>query len=405
MSTERYLGQDYYYVGYSDMRIQRFENMIPLSHGVSYNSFLIKDEKTCLMDTVDSSILLNFIENVRAALAGRSLDYLIVHHMEPDHCAGIVEIMHLYPEAKILGNAKTFTFLQQFRGENFADRQILVNDNDTLSLGKHQLRFCAAPLVHWPEVFFTLDESTGTLFSSDAFGSFNYLSGNMYSDQVNYDEYWLAEARRYYTNIVGKQGASVQKVLGKLASAELRQIFPLHGVLHREPSCIAKLMKLYDLWSRFEAEENGVVFLYSSMYGNMEECCVKLAHMLDERGVAPLRFYDVAHTDESFLLAELFRYSHVVVGAVNHNTQLYHKLASLLEFFVQTGLKDRRFALLVSKSWGGQAGKQALELLSSMKGFTQIGETFEILSALRPEQEEELAALADAIASSYKAAN
>ena len=401
MSTERYLGNDYYYVGYSDMRIGRFENMIPLEKGVSYNSFLIKDEKNCLVDTVDSSILLQFKENVAAALAGEKLDYIVIHHMEPDHCAGIIELMELHPECRIVGNAKSFTFLKQFRGENYPDRQVLVGENDILDLGKHKLRFILAPLVHWPEVMFSYDESTGTLFSSDAFGSFNYLSGNIYSDRVKYDEHWMREARLYYTNIVGKQGVSVQKVFKKLEDVELKQIFPLHGVLHRTPEMINKLVSMYNKWSKYEPEEKGLMVIYSSMYGNMEECCLKLAHMLDERGIDNIRFFDVAQTDTHYLLAEIFRYSHIVVGVVNHNTKLYHETHEVLTHFADNNLQNRKFALLASKSWGGKAADEAKEILLSMKGFEQIGETFEILSTLREDQIDDLKQLADRIVESF----
>ncbi len=402
MSLVRDLGQDVYYVGASDMRLSRFENMIPLNNGVSYNSFLIRDEKTCLMDTVDSSILLQFLESVEVALNGRDLDYIVIQHMEPDHCSGVIQLMQRYPNCQIVGNAKTFQFLKQFRGENFPERQLLIAEGDRLNLGQHELEFVMAPLVHWPEVFFTYDHHAQILFSADAFGSFNYISGNIWSDEVNYDEYWLPEARRYYLNIVGKQGPSVQKVLNKLSPYNIKRIYPLHGVLHREQKITQKMLSYYQTWSSYQPEEKGLVIVYASMYGGMEECCLRLANLLADRGVKGIRFYDVSHSDETYIISDLFRYSNMVFGVVNHNTNLYHKMADFIHFMQCENLQNRPFGLLVSKSWGGQAGKQALEGLLACKGCEQVGETFEILSTFNESQQADLEKLADCLAESYR---
>jgi flavorubredoxin len=384
-----------FWVGGNDRRLERFENMFPLPSGVAYNSYVIIDEKTALMDTVDSAISALFLENLTHALAGRKLDYLIVNHMEPDHCANIEELLRRYPEMKIVGNKKTFQFIEQFYSFAKPENYVEVKEGDELSLGEHTLRFVFAPMVHWPEVMFTYEKKEKILFSADAFGSFGAISGNLFSDQTDFESVYLDEARRYYTNIVGKYGDQVQAVLKKAASLEIRMICPLHGPVWRE--ALPYILDKYDHWSKYEPEKKGVVLIYGSMYGNTENVMNRIAGKLAEKGVEDMRMYDLSKTHPSYLIADAWKFSHIVLGAPTYNMGLYYGMEAFLHEMAALQLRNRKVAVVSNHTWACMATKLMLCQLEKMKDMQLIGRPFEIKSSMKPEQEPELNKLVEDI--------
>ena len=398
MFSVREIADQLYWVGGSDRRIERFENMFPLTNGVAYNSYLLLDEKTALIDTVDTSISTLYLENVIHVLGGRELDYLVINHMEPDHCASIEEIARRYPKVQIVGNKKTFQLYEQFYNLDIADRMMLVADGQELNLGKSTLRFIYAPMVHWPEVMFTYETTRKVMFTADAFGAFGALSGNLFADEMDFDNAFLDESRRYYANIVGKYGPQVQAVIKKISNAQVNMICPLHGPIWRED--LDKILQKYDLWSRYEPEQKGVLLFYASMYGNTENAVNALANKLALRGVKDMRMYDVSKTHPSYIIAEAWKYSHLVAASPTYNLQLYLPMQMLLHDMAALGLKNRKVALIGNHSWASAALKTMQEMFSNMKDMEIIGVPMDIRSTLKPRREEELDALADAIASS-----
>ena len=386
------------WVGGSDRRLALFENLFPIPRGVAYNAYLILDEKTCLMDTVDASIRQQFIENVLAALDGRTLDYLVVNHMEPDHCANIEELALRFPDMKIVGNAKTISFIQQFYDLDLSDRTITVTEKDTLSLGRHELHFVFAPMVHWPEVMMSYEASEKILFSADAFGSFGAHNGTLFDDEVELDSEWMSDARRYYTNIVGKYGPQVQMALKKAAALDIALIAPLHGIVWR--SKMTEILEKYQLWSTYTPEETGVLVLYGSMYGNTENAANVLAAILADRGIHKIAVYDVSNTHVSQLIAESFRYSHIVLAAPTYNNEIYPAMYNYLHDLKSLNLQKRSFALIENGTWGPLSGKAMREFLQGIKGMTILEPSVTIRSALKEESRAQLAVLADAIAAS-----
>lgn len=399
MEVIRNITRDIIWVGGSDVRLALFENMFPLENGVSYNSFLITDEKTALVDTVDESVGRQFIENIEAALSGRPLDYLIINHMEPDHCANIEEICRLFPEVKIVGNKKTFQMIQQFYNIDISGRTLEVKDKDSLSLGEHTLHFIFAPMVHWPEVMFTYDEYDKILFSADAFGTFGAYTGNLFSDEADYEEMYLNEARRYYTNIVGKYGVQVQAALKKTADMEIRMICPLHGPVLRGED-MRKLLDKYELWSSYRPEERGVMIAYASMYGNTENAVRLLANLLAQKGIGNIKVYDVSKTHFSAIVADAFRYSHLVFASPTYNLKLYGAMEMVIRDLAALNLQNREVAVIGNGSWASAAGKIMAGMFAEMKDMRLIGEVFEIKSALKKEQYPEMESLAEEIAAS-----
>jgi len=388
-----------YWVGGNDRRLERFENMFPLPNGVAYNSYLIMDDKTVLLDTVDSSISALFLENVAHVLNGRPLDFLVVNHMEPDHCANIEQLVRRYPEVKIVGNQKTFQFIEQFYQMRLQQNFHLVQEGDELPLGRHTLTFFTAPMVHWPEVMFTYEKTERILFSADAFGSFGALNGNLFNDQTDFEGFYLDEARRYYTNIVGKYGAQVQAAFKKLAETEIRMICPLHGPVWR--SNLSYILDKYQHWSQYLPEKNGVVLAYASMYGNTENVVNVLASKLSERGVTDMRIYDVSKTHPSYIIADAWKYSHLVLAAPTYNMGLYYAMDSLIREMAALQLQKRKVALIANYTWAPSVAVKAMQtLIGQMKEMEFIGTPFEINSAMKPEQEAELDKLADAICAS-----
>lgn len=397
MYCTRKVTDSIHWVGGNDRRLALFENLFPIPNGVSYNSYVILDEKTALMDTADPSIRSQFLENVQHVLNGRSLDYLIVNHMEPDHCSAIADIVNLYPEVKLVGNAKTFQIMGQFYSiSDLSDRSVVVKDGDTLELGSHTLAFSMTPMVHWPEVMVTYETSEKVLFSADAFGTFGALNGNIFNDEINFDRDWLNDARRYYTNIVGKFGAQVQSAIKKLGSLDIQIICPLHGPVWR--SDIPYLLDKYQHWSTYTPEEQAVVILYGSMYGNTENAANVLASMLAEKGVKNIAVYDVSSTHVSQCISESFRASHIVLAAPTYNGGLYPAMEHVLLDMKALNLQNRTVALLDNGSWASTASKQMKAILETMKNMTVLETGVSLKSSLNDAQMEVLEALASQIA-------
>ena len=407
------ISNDLIYVGVSDRRTALFENVYPIPRGVSYNSYVLLDEKTALMDTADITVSEQFFENVSAALNGRQLDYLIVNHMEPDHGALIAPLLLRYPQATVVCTAKAAQMMEQFFGTKPANLQA-VKEGDTLSLGKHNLVFTMAPMVHWPEVMMTYDTTDKVLFSADAFGTFGALSGNLYADEVNFEGEWLDDARRYFINIVGKYGQPVQTVLKKAAALDIQMICPLHGPVWRVPSLQGGVTNgqggsnpswfigKHDVWSRYEPEDKGVVIIYGSIYGHTESAALRLGTLLGQRGVKNIKAYDASRTHVSELVSECFRASHIVLAASTYNNGIFTPMENLLADLKAHDWKKRTVALIENGSWAPNSGKLMRAMVEEMKDMTVLGDTFTLKSAMQPAQENDLAELADLIVANLK---
>ena len=398
MYNVRKVTEDIVCVGASDRRLALFENIFPIPRGVSYNSYVLLDEKTVLLDTVDASVAGQFFENLEHVLDGRKLDYLIVNHMEPDHCAMIGDLVRRYPEVQVVGNTKTFGMIKQFFGTDFAERAVTVKEGDTLATGAHTLHFVMAPMVHWPEVMVTYDEKDKVLFAADGFGTFGALNGNIFADEVDFDRDWLDDARRYYTNIVGKYGASVQALLKKASGLEIAVICPLHGPIWREN--LGYILEKYQKWSTYEAEDQAVVILYATMYGNTASAADALAGRLAAKGVKKIAVYDVSNTHVSELISEIFRASHVVFAAPTYNGGIYPVMENLLADMKALAVQNKTVALMENGTWAPTTAKQMREKLAELKNVTILDTQITIKSAMAPEQEGQLEALADAIVAS-----
>ena len=396
MHSTRKVTDDLIYVGGSDRRLSRFENLFPIPKGVSYNSYVLLDEKTVLFDTADESISRQYIENVVHALNGRPLDYMVVQHMEPDHCAMIDDMLRRYPEAKMVCSAKAVGMFAQFYGTDVAARALVVKEGDKLSTGEHTLHFVMAPMVHWPEVMVTYDEKDKILFSADAFGTFGALAGNIFDDEITFDTVWMNDARRYYTNIVGKYGVQVQALLKKAASLDIEMICPLHGPIWRKD--LGLLLEKYQKWSTYEPEDKTVMIAYATMYGNTENAANVLAGMLADKGVKNIAMYDVSETDVSELVAESFRCSHLVLAAPTYNSRIQPKMEAYLSDIKALNLQNRTVAVIDNGTWAATAGKQMIGMLEGMKNMTILENTISIKSALAENQLGALEALADELA-------
>lgn len=383
------------WIGASDRRLALFENIFPIPRGVSYNSYVLLDEKTVLLDTVDASVSGQFFENLEYTLGDRTLDYLVVNHMEPDHCAMIGDIVRRYPEVKVVGNTKTFGMMKQFFGTDFAERAITVKEGDTLETGKHTLHFVMAPMVHWPEAMVTYDSKDKVLFSADGFGTFGALNGNIFADEVDFDRDWLDDARRYYTNIVGKYGASVQALLKKAEGLEIAVICPLHGPIWREN--LGYILDKYQKWSTYEAEDKAVVIMYASMYGDTASAADALAGALAERGAKKIAVYDVSNTHVSELISEIFRASHLVFAAPTYNAGIYPVMENLLSDMKALAVQKKTVALMENGTWAATTAKQMREKLAEMKDMTVLDTQVTIKSAMLADQRNDLEVLADAI--------
>lgn len=395
MQNTRKVTDDIVWVGCNDRRLTLFENLFPIPRGVSYNSYLVMDEKVTLLDTVDICALQQFMENIDYVLDGKEIDYLIVQHMEPDHGAGIQEMMRRFPNMKIVANAKTVQMIGQFFDLPQKDRVVLVKEGDTLTTGTHTFRFVMAPMVHWPEVMVTYEESEKVLFSADAFGTFGALNGNIFSDELEFDKEWLADARRYYANIVGKYGMQTQALLTKAAGLDIQLICSLHGPIWREN--LSYIIEKYDKWSKYEPEDKEVVIIYGSVYGHTEQAVDALAGKLADKGIRHIAAYDVSTTHVSELIAEIFRASHIVLACATYNGGIYPPMENLLNDMKALSVQKRTVALMDNGTWAPTAGKQIVKKLEEMKEMELLTQQLSIKSVLKNDREAELDAFAQQI--------
>lgn len=391
---------DLYWIGGSDRRLALFENVYPIPRGVSYNSYVLLDEKTVLLDTVDASISGLFFENLEYVLNGRTLDYLIVNHMEPDHCAVIGDVVRRYPDVKLVCNAKTVPMLKQFFNFPVEDRTVIVKEMDTLCTGKHTFAFVMAPMVHWPEAMVSYDTVDKILFSADGFGTFGAINGNLFADEVNFERDWLDDARRYFINIVGKYGVQVQNLLKKAATLEIKMICPLHGPVWREN--LGWFIEKYDTWSSYKPEDQAVMIAYASIYGNTENAAEILASKLADKGVKNIAMYDVSVTDPSVIVSESFRCSHLVFATPSYNGGIFTKMETVLSELKAHSLQNRTVAIMENGTWAPVAGRQMREIFAGMKNIELLEEGVTIRSAVKEAQEASLEALAEKIASSLQ---
>lgn len=401
MYCVRKVVDDLYWVGGNDHRLALFENIHPIPNGVSYNSYLLLDKKTVLFDTVDWDACRQFLENVEHVLNGRDLDYLVINHMEPDHGASIEEILLRYPKVKIISTEKSFLLMHQF-GFNVDGRTEEVKEGDTRCFGKHTITFVEAPMVHWPEAMVSFDVTNGVLFSADAFGSFGALDGKLFNDEVDFDRDWLDDARRYYTNIVGKYGPHVQALLKKAGTIDIKVICPLHGPVWRND--FGYLLDKYDKWSRYEPEETGVLIAYASMYGNTESAAQILAAKLVEKGVKNVVVHDVSNTPVSYLISDAFKYSHIVLASVTYNLGIYPVMHDFLMHMKALNMQKRTVGIIENGSWAPKSGSLMKDFLDNqMKQMSILNSEVSMISALNDNNKSEMDNLVDSIIDSMEA--
>ena len=400
MYCTRKVREDLIWVGADDRRLVCFEGVYGVPDGVSYNSYLLLDEKTVLFDTVDKAVYEVFFENVAHALGGRKLDYLLISHMEPDHAATIEGLILRYPEVRILCNAKVKAMLGQFFLKDYSDRIDLVKEGDSFSTGRHELSFIMAPMVHWPEVMMTYDRTDKILWTADAFGTFGALNGRLFNDETDFFHEDIGEARRYYTNIVGKYGPQVQNVLKKVAALEVETACPLHGFVWR--SGFEGFVEKYLLWSSYTPEEKSVMLAYASVYGHTENAANILAARLVERGVR-VRMYDTSVTPASYIVSDAFRCSHLVFAATTYNNGVFVTMENLLHDIAAHNLQNRRVAVIENGSWAPASGKLMREMIAPMKNIEFVTDNITLKSALAEGQEAALEALAETIAAEINA--
>ncbi len=399
MHCTRKVLEDLIWVGADDRRLACFEGVYGVPDGVSYNSYLMIDEKTVLFDTVDKAVSQNFFENIAFALDGRTLDYLVITHMEPDHAATVKNLVLRYPGVKIICNAKIKTMLAQFFEMNLEDNTVVVKEGDSISVGRHELSFVMAPMVHWPEVMMVFDKTDGILFSADAFGTFGALNGRLFSDETDFFNENLDEARRYYTNIVGKYGPQVQAALKKVMPLNIKFVCPLHGFVWRKD--FEKYLEKYLLWSSYAPEEKSVMLAYASVYGHTENAANIMAKLLVERGVR-VRMYDTSVTPASYIVSDAFRCSHLIFASTTYNAGVFVTMENLLRDIAAHNLQGRKIAILENGSWAPTCGKLMRDILTPLKNTEFIGENITIRSSAKDSQLAEMEALADAIAADIR---
>ena len=397
MYCTRKLTDDLTWVGADDRRLAMFEGVYSVPDGVSYNSYLLADEKTVLFDTVDKAVAKTFFENLEHALGGRKLDYLVVQHMEPDHSATIDELLLRHPEATIICNDKIKKMIGQFFSADLESKVRTIKEGDTLETGRHTLTFVMAPMVHWPEVMVTYDSTDKILFSADAFGTFGALNGALFADEVDFARDFMDEARRYYTNIVGKYGVQVQALLKKAAALDIEMICPLHGFVWR--SNLGDYIDKYAKWSAYEPEDTGVMIAYASVYGNTENAANILACLLRDRGIKTVMF-DVSVVPASEIVAASFRWSHLVFASTTYNAGIFVTMDELLRDLASHNLQNRTVAFIQNGSWAPTSGKLMREIIAPLKNMTVLDETVNISSSLKPGQGADMEKLADAVAAS-----
>lgn len=392
MHNTRKINDDIYYLGASDRRIELFENVYPVSQGMSYNSYLITDEKTCLMDSVDESVRGQFLENLQYALNGRNLDYMVVQHMEPDHCSIVPELFRMYPDMKLVASLQAFKMMENFYSLQTEERRLVVKEGDTLELGKHTLKFIAAPMVHWPEVLMTYDVTDKILFSADAFGSFGAMSGNIFADEIDWDKDFKDEARRYYVNIVGKYGLQTQNVLKKASTLDIQMICPLHAHIWRKD--LSTIISLYDTWSKYEAEKDSVVIFYGSIYGNTQNAAEILAMQLAENGMENVEVFDTSKTHVSFLVSKAFEYKTLVFAAATYNAEIFDTVQNLITELKNHNLLNRRIGLIENGSWAPVAASKMKSQLETLKNMEVVDLVVKVVSSVTAKNVEELSVLA-----------
>lgn len=383
---------DIRYIGVNDHQIDLFEGQYDVPNGMAYNSYVIMDEKIAVMDTVDRNFTHEWLDNLAAALGSRKPDYLIVQHMEPDHSANIANFMKTYPDAKIVSSAKAFQMMQNFFGTDFADRRIVVKEKDTLELGRHTLTFVGAPMVHWPEVLFTYDSTDKVLFSADGFGKFGAL---------DVEEDWACEARRYYFGIVGKYGAQVQAVLKKAAGLDIQIICPLHGPVLTEN--LGYYIGLYDTWSSYGTETEGIVVFYTSVYGNTKRAAEKLADALKANGCPKVALNDLAREDMAECVEDAFRYGRIVLATTTYNAEIFPFMRTFIEELTERNFSNRTVGFIENGSWAPQAEKVMKKMLEGCRNLTFAENTVHIKSALNDESNAQIQALADELCRDYLA--
>ncbi|MBR5740086.1 MAG: flavin reductase, partial [Firmicutes bacterium] len=385
---------DLYWVGANDRRLAMFEGVYSVPRGVSYNSYLLLDEKTVLFDTVDKAVGPIFFQNVEHVLRGRKLDYLVVQHMEPDHSATMMELLLRYPDVTVVCNQMTMNMIKQFFNRDLSGQAVIIKDGDTFTSGKHNFTFYSAPMVHWPEVMMTYEKEDGVLFTADAFGTFGALNGAIFADEVDFDNEYMDEARRYYTNIVGKYGEQVQQILKKVHGLEIKMICPLHGFVWRRK--LESFLDKYVKWATYTPEETGVVVAYASVYGNTENVAEIISSGLRDRGVKTVMF-DVSVTPASEMIAACFQYSHMVFCSTTYNAGIFVSMEEFLRDLAAHNIQNRTVAIVENGSWAPTSGRLMKEILSPLKDMTILNETVTLKSSLKPGQEAEVEALVDAI--------
>jgi len=400
MKNFRKINNDVYWVGANDKRLALFENAFPLPNGVSYNSYLVTDEKNILLDCIDKSVCGVFFENLEYLLKGKKLDFVVVNHVEPDHCATLGELVLRFPEVKIIGNSRTIAMIKQFFEFDIDKRAVLVKEGDTISTGKHEFAFYTAAMIHWPEVMMTYDKTDKFLYSADAFGSFGTLNGNIFADETDFERNFLDEARRYYTNIVGKYGLQVQATLKKAATLDISAILPLHGPIWRKN--LNFILDKYQKWSSYQPEEEGVLITYASIHGNTENAANILATQLAEAGIKKIALFDVSVTHPSFVLSEAFRLSHIVFAAATYNSGIFVSMETLLNDIAAHNLQNRTVAIIENGSWAAQSGQKMKDILEKLKGTKFIEPIVSLKSSVKEENVLQLQNLAEEIVNSLK---
>ncbi len=383
---------DIKYIGVNDRKVDLFEGQYVVPNGMSYNSYAIIDEKIAIMDTVDVNFTHEWLDNIRDTLEGRSPDYLVVQHMEPDHSANIVNFIKAYPDAKIVSSAKAFAMMKNFFGTDFEEKQVVVGEGNTLSLGKHNLTFVTAPMVHWPEVIVTYDSTDKVLFSADGFGKFGALDA---------DEPWADEARRYFIGIVGKYGAQVQALLKKASGLDISIICPLHGPVLKEE--LGYYLNLYNTWSSYQPENEGIVVAYTSVYGNTKKAVIQLAEKLKANGCPKVIVHDLARCDMAQAVSDAFRYSKLVLATTTYNAEIFPFMREFIEHLTERNFSNRTVGLIENGSWAPLAAKVMKGMFEKSKNITFAENTVKILSALNAESSDQLNALADELCMEYLA--
>ena len=385
-----------YYVGVNDRNKSLFEGLWPLPNGVSYNSYLIDDDKVVLIDTVEVDFFTQFIENIKEVIGERPIDYLVVNHMEPDHSGSIALLQKYYPDIKIIGNKKTFGMLEGFYG--LTENLVEVKNGDFIETGSHTLNFVLTPMVHWPETMVTLDTTDNILFSGDAFGCFGALNGGIIDEEINCDTFWL-EMVRYYSNIVGKYGVPVQNALKKLAGVQIDYICATHGPVWHQ--YISKVIDMYDRMSRYETEE-GLVICYGTMYGNTERMAEQIARAASQAGIKNIVMYNVSKTHHSYIIRDVFRYKGLIVGAPTYNAGLYHEMDVLLNELANKDIKNHLIGWFGSHCWASKAVAEIQKLNDERLKFEPVGTPVDMKQALTAETKEQCAALGKAMAMKLK---